>query len=97
MVEIILLAMVAVFVGLRLFSVLGQRTGHEQEPRKRQQPPVATLAVVVGQEEAADLARPVVLLDQVQRLDLFADAQHLRLVHRGLDAVGVERLEPADL
>ena len=32
MVEIILLAMVAVFVGLRLFSVLGQRTGHEQEP-----------------------------------------------------------------
>jgi predicted lipid-binding transport protein (Tim44 family) len=32
-VEIILLAMVAVFVGLRLFSVLGQRTGHEQEPR----------------------------------------------------------------
>ncbi|MEO1167303.1 MAG: Tim44/TimA family putative adaptor protein [Pseudomonadota bacterium] len=33
MVEIILLAMVAVFVGLRLFSVLGQRTGHEQEPR----------------------------------------------------------------
>ncbi len=33
MVEIILLAMVAVFVGLRLFSVLGQRSGHEQEPR----------------------------------------------------------------
>jgi len=32
-VEIILLAMVAVFVGLRLFSVLGQRSGHEQEPR----------------------------------------------------------------
>lgn len=32
-VEIILLAMVALFVGLRLFSVLGQRTGHEQEPR----------------------------------------------------------------
>lgn len=35
MVEIILLAMVAVFVGLRLFSVLGQRTGHEQEPAPR--------------------------------------------------------------
>ncbi len=30
MVEIILLAMVAVFIGLRLFSVLGRRTGHEQ-------------------------------------------------------------------
>lgn len=35
MVEIILLAMVAVFVGLRLFSVLGERTGHEQEPAPR--------------------------------------------------------------
>lgn len=30
MVEIILLAMVAVFIGLRLYSVLGRRTGHEQ-------------------------------------------------------------------
>jgi predicted lipid-binding transport protein (Tim44 family) len=29
-VEIILLALVALFVGLRLFSVLGRRTGHEQ-------------------------------------------------------------------
>jgi len=29
-IEIILLAMVAVFIGLRLFSVLGRRTGHEQ-------------------------------------------------------------------
>lgn len=34
-VEIILLAMVAVFVGLRLFNVLGQRTGHEQEHAPR--------------------------------------------------------------
>ena len=34
--EIILLAMVAAFLGLRLYSVLGKRTGHEQEsaPRK---------------------------------------------------------------
>ncbi len=30
MIEIILLAMVAAFVGLRLYSVLGRRTGHEQ-------------------------------------------------------------------
>lgn len=33
--EIILLGMVAVFVGLRLYSVLGQRSGHEQEPAPR--------------------------------------------------------------
>ncbi len=31
-VEIVLLAMVALFVGLRLYAVLGQRTGHEQQP-----------------------------------------------------------------
>jgi predicted lipid-binding transport protein (Tim44 family) len=35
-VEIILLAMVAAFLGLRLYSVLGKRTGHEQEPLPRQ-------------------------------------------------------------
>jgi predicted lipid-binding transport protein (Tim44 family) len=30
--EIVLLAMVALFVGLRLYTVLGRRTGHEQQP-----------------------------------------------------------------
>lgn len=34
--EIILLAMVAAFLGLRLYSVLGKRTGHEQEPIVRE-------------------------------------------------------------
>ncbi len=33
---IILLALVAAFLGLRLYSVLGKRTGHEQEPVARQ-------------------------------------------------------------
>lgn len=32
MAEIVLLALVALFVGLRLYSVLGRRTGHEQQP-----------------------------------------------------------------
>lgn len=31
-VEIVLLALVALFVGLRLYAVLGRRTGHEQQP-----------------------------------------------------------------
>ena len=34
-VEIVLLAMVALFVGLRLYAVLGRRTGHEQRPVTR--------------------------------------------------------------
>src|SRR5690242_13406097 len=29
---IIILALVALFIGLRLYSVLGERTGHEQQP-----------------------------------------------------------------
>lgn len=33
---IVLLALVAAFLGLRLYSVLGKRTGHEQEPVTRQ-------------------------------------------------------------
>lgn len=37
-VEIVLLAMVALFVGLRLYAVLGQRTGHEQQPVARPEP-----------------------------------------------------------
>lgn len=32
---IVLLAMIALFVGLRLYAVLGQRTGHEQRPLTR--------------------------------------------------------------
>jgi predicted lipid-binding transport protein (Tim44 family) len=47
--EIVLLAMVALFVGLRLYAVLGQRTGHEQQPVIR---PEAAKAV----ETAAPIA-----------------------------------------
>lgn len=42
---IVLLALVAAFLGLRLYSVLGKRTGHEQEPIARQ--PVEERAVPV--------------------------------------------------
>ncbi len=41
-VEIVLLAMVALFVGLRLYAVLGQRTGHEQQPVTPPQPTAKT-------------------------------------------------------
>jgi predicted lipid-binding transport protein (Tim44 family) len=47
-VEIVLLAMVALFVGLRLYAVLGQRTGQEQQPVTRPEPglkPEATVPV----------------------------------------------------
>lgn len=53
MTEIVLLAMVALFVGLRLYSVLGRRTGHEQQPILR---PAETPGVTEASVPAADLA-----------------------------------------
>jgi predicted lipid-binding transport protein (Tim44 family) len=57
-VEIILLAMVAAFLGLRLYSVLGKRTGHEQEPVSRpaideRQPTVMQPPVGLGEKPVA--------------------------------------------
>ena len=48
-IEIVLLAMVALFVGLRLYAVLGRRTGHEQQPVTRPE-------AVPGTETAAPVA-----------------------------------------
>ncbi|GAA4812685.1 Tim44/TimA family putative adaptor protein [Sphingosinicella ginsenosidimutans] len=44
-VGIVLLAMIALFVGLRLYAVLGQRTGHEQQPVTRPEAAPAAEAV----------------------------------------------------
>lgn len=41
MTVIIILALVALFIGLRLYSVLGERTGHEQQPILRPADPDA--------------------------------------------------------
>ncbi len=51
-VEIVLLAMVALFVGLRLYAVLGRRTGHEQQPVTRPE-------TVPGSEQPAPVADAV--------------------------------------
>lgn len=54
-VEIVLLAMVALFVGLRLYSVLGRRTGHEQQPVIRPaEAPSAPEASASSPEPAAE-------------------------------------------
>lgn len=55
-VEIVLLAMIALFVGLRLYSVLGQRTGHEQQPIARPEPPAPEAKTAVP---TPDIAAPV--------------------------------------
>jgi predicted lipid-binding transport protein (Tim44 family) len=69
--EIVLLAMVAAFLGLRLYSVLGKRTGHEQEPVARpladeRQP--AVIRQPIGQSETATSSVPV----EAQHVDMAA-------------------------
>jgi predicted lipid-binding transport protein (Tim44 family) len=61
---IVILALVALFIGLRLYSVLGERTGHEQQPilkpadqDARVHPPVAQPPVTPpSADNAGDLA-----------------------------------------
>jgi predicted lipid-binding transport protein (Tim44 family) len=61
---IVILALVALFIGLRLYSVLGERTGHEQQPilkpadqDARVHPPVAQPPVTPPTtDNSADLA-----------------------------------------
>jgi predicted lipid-binding transport protein (Tim44 family) len=77
-VEIVLLAMVALFVGLRLYAVLGRRTGHEQQPVTRPEAvqgaehpaPVADAApartepnTLVYEDRAADGIRAIIAAD----------------------------------
>ncbi|MEO7276625.1 MAG: Tim44/TimA family putative adaptor protein [Sphingomicrobium sp.] len=49
MTAIVVLALVALFVGLRLYSVLGERTGHEQQPILKPADPDARLEPRVSQ------------------------------------------------
>jgi predicted lipid-binding transport protein (Tim44 family) len=46
---IIILALVALFIGLRLYSVLGERTGHEQQPILKPADPEAVVEPRVAQ------------------------------------------------
>ncbi|MBW0144877.1 Tim44/TimA family putative adaptor protein [Sphingomicrobium clamense] len=52
MTAIVILALIALFVGLRLYSVLGERTGHEQELLKAPPAPATPPGVDVETKEA---------------------------------------------
>jgi len=57
-VEIVLLAMIALFVGLRLYAVLGQRTGHEQQPVTRPEAAPEASPAAATPDVAANAAEP---------------------------------------
>ncbi len=52
MAVIVILALVALFIGLRLYSVLGERTGHEQQPILKPADPDARVEPRVTQPSA---------------------------------------------
>lgn len=56
MTVIVILALVALFIGLRLYSVLGERTGHEQQPILKPADPDARSAPPVAQPPAVQPA-----------------------------------------
>jgi predicted lipid-binding transport protein (Tim44 family) len=55
---IVILALVALFVGLRLYSVLGERTGHEQQPILKPADPDARVEPRVSQPAATPVTPP---------------------------------------
>ena len=52
MAVIVILALVALFIGLRLYSVLGERTGHEQQPILKPADPDARAAPQVSRSRS---------------------------------------------
>jgi predicted lipid-binding transport protein (Tim44 family) len=70
--EIVLLAMVAAFLGLRLYTVLGRRTGHEQEPLPRQ--PVEERKPVIVQQPSSIEPSAGVPVPENQFIDSAADS-----------------------
>ncbi len=56
MTVIVILALVALFIGLRLYSVLGERTGHEQQPILKPADPEAMVEQRVNQQPIAQPA-----------------------------------------
>lgn len=108
-VEIFFLAMLAGFIGLRLYHVLGRRTGHEKpvadpfrpasadQPRpanRVRQEPEAPIAIDLPADVAADV-RPG--LEQVARVDRTFAAERFLAGSQGAYAMVLEQFWKGDL
>ena len=82
--SIVLLAMIAAFLGMRLYSVLGKRTGHEQEPVLPRRDERAAPAPVRLDESDAPAALPA------------AGASGAGLVYEPTAEAGLRQLLAAD-
>lgn len=68
---IVLLALVAAFLGLRLYAVLGKRTGHEQEPVARR-PVDANAPALLQQPSAGGDAAQALPATELSNVDMAA-------------------------
>ncbi|CAN1509620.1 Tim44-like domain containing protein [Sphingomonadaceae bacterium] len=94
-VEIVLLAMVAAFLGLRLYSVLGKRTGHEQEPLARpageeRQPAAIRTSSTQGEKPAAAVTFDSPMFEPAAQSGLRAIANADRTFDAGLFVEGAK-------
>ena len=91
---IILLAMVAAFLGLRLYSVLGKRTGHEQEPVARQPiegtPPLIRQPIIGGESTTIAAQGDLSLVDMAAQSGLRAIVNADRTFDSGLFVEGAK-------
>jgi predicted lipid-binding transport protein (Tim44 family) len=91
---IILLAMVAAFLGLRLYSVLGKRTGHEQEPVARSPiegtPPLIRQPMIGGDSSSAATQGDMSLVDMAAQSGLRAIISADRTFDAGLFVEGAK-------
>ncbi|HEX6218079.1 MAG TPA: Tim44/TimA family putative adaptor protein, partial [Sphingomicrobium sp.] len=58
MTVIVILALIALFIGLRLYSVLGERTGHEQQPILKPADPEAVIEPRVARPATSPATSP---------------------------------------
>ena len=77
--EIVILAMIAVFLGLRLYSVLGRRAEHEEEPAPRRFESKEEREMMVAPHSVAPAARAVTERE--------AQADVLPQVERGVQSI----------
>ncbi len=91
---IILLAMVAAFLGLRLYSVLGKRTGHEQESVARQPiegtPPLIRQPMIGGESSPATPQGDMSAIDLAAQSGLRSIVNADRLFDAGLFVEGAK-------
>lgn len=85
MTVIVILAMVAAFLGLRLYSVLGKRTGHEQQPAAPQADDRAKVSVLTPRPLDDMTSEPIRMADGLVTAEAEAGVRAIIAADRRFD------------